>query len=66
MEWLSQNWIWIALAIGGYFLLNCMGLGGYGMGRSTGGSHGIASEGPPAVRGAGSGPAAFDPVSRRA
>lgn len=39
MDWLSQNWIWIALAIGFFFLMNRMGvsgcgIGGCGMGRS--------------------------------
>lgn len=70
MEWLSQNWIWIAFAIGGFFLLNRMGIGGCGMGRmgvggSTGDSHGSGRDGSSAERGADSG-TAFDPVSRHA
>lgn len=31
MNWLAQNWIWIALAVGGYFFMTRMG--GRGMGR---------------------------------
>jgi hypothetical protein len=32
MDWLSQNWIWIALAIGAFLLFRRMGVGGCGMG----------------------------------
>ena len=44
MDWLSQNWIWIALVIGGYFLLSRMGMGmgGCGMGHR---SHGYGQAG---------------------
>ena len=65
MEWLSQNWIWIAFAIGGFFLLNRMGIGGCGMSRSMGNSHGSGRDGSPAERAAGSG-TAVDPVSHHA
>ncbi len=33
MEWLGQNWLWIALAIGAFFLMTRMG-GGCGVGDS--------------------------------
>jgi hypothetical protein len=33
MEWLGQNWLWIVLAIGAFFLMTRMG-GGCGMGSS--------------------------------
>lgn len=32
MTWLGQNWLWIVLAIGAFFLMTRMG--GCGMGRS--------------------------------
>jgi hypothetical protein len=32
MDWLSSNWIWIAVAIGGVLLMRRMGLGGCGIG----------------------------------
>src|SRR5579863_717229 len=32
LDWLSQNWVWIALAVGAYFFMTRMG--GHGMGRS--------------------------------
>lgn len=65
MNWLSQNWIWIALAVGGFFLFTRIGVGGCGMGRSTGTGHGSSDDGAPAERGAGSG-TVFDPVNRHA
>lgn len=68
MDWLSQNWIWIAVAIGGVFLFSRMGVGGCGigtcgMGRSMGGSRGNGINGPPVERGTGPGNT-FDPVSQ--
>ncbi|MBS2132156.1 YHS domain-containing protein (plasmid) [Burkholderia thailandensis] len=40
MQWLSQNWIWIALAIGVFFMMRHHGGMGYGMGsRHRHGSH---------------------------
>lgn len=65
MDWFTQNWIWIALAVGGFFLVTRMGgMGGCGMRHSTGQSHG-GGDRPPANDSAGSG-TAFDPISRRA
>lgn len=68
MDWLSQNWSWIALAVGGMFLVTRMGgsLGGgcCGMGRSMNQNQGSGDSSPPA-RGTGPG-TAFDPVSRSA
>lgn len=43
MEWLSQNWIWIVVAIGGVWLFSRMSRGGM-MG---GCGHDTAREGPP-------------------
>ena len=37
MDWLTQNWLWIAVAVGGFFLMSRMG--GCGMGHSHGGGH---------------------------
>lgn len=37
MAWLGENWLWIALAIGAFFLMTRMG--GCGMGRSRGHHH---------------------------
>ncbi len=35
MPWLAQNWIWIALVVGAFFLVTRMGrVGGCGMGHS--------------------------------
>lgn len=39
MDWLYQNWIWIAVFVGGYFLMSRMGIGGCGMGHSHGPGH---------------------------
>ena len=65
MDWLAQNWTWIALAAGGFFLMTRMGggLGGgcCGMGNSMGQSQGSGNS--PAA-GPGVGPTtAFDPVN---
>ena len=38
MEWLSENWTWILLLVGGYSLMSRMGMG-CGMGHSHGDSH---------------------------
>ncbi|HUZ73791.1 MAG TPA: YHS domain-containing protein [Stellaceae bacterium] len=73
MDWLSQNWIWIPLAIGGFFVVSRMGMGGCGigggcgMGSSMGNSHGSGSgsDGQPVKQETSSGPA-VDPVSRQA
>ncbi len=46
MNWLTQNWIWIAVAVGGFFLLTRMhrmgGMGGMG---GCGGGHGASGHG---------------------
>lgn len=64
MQWLSQNWIWIAIAIGGFYFMSRMhGMGG--MGHSMGRGYGRDSGAQPTDRGAASN-TAFDPVSRRA
>ena len=66
MEWLGQNWIWIALAVGAFFFMRRMG--GCDMGHATGHRHS-------AIQGQDDGhphqshdsPAtSFDPVSQRA
>lgn len=70
MEWLTQNWLWIVLVIGGFFLFTRMrGMGGMGggCGSSHSGNQRRADSGreiaPPA---AGNHPGnLFDPVSRR-
>jgi YHS domain-containing protein len=61
MNWLTENWIWIAVAVGGFFLLTRMhrmggkaGMGGMG---GCGGGHGASGNGnsttmPPDARGA--------------
>lgn len=64
MNWLYQNWIWIVLVIGGFFLMARLGgMGRYGAGRSAGHRHGTSNDNPPAARGPGP-DTAFDPVSR--
>lgn len=42
MEWLSQNWIWLALGIGALFMISRRGLGHYAGGHA-GHGHGGAS-----------------------
>ena len=70
MDWLSQNWIWIALAVGAFFLMSRMhgmgSMGGCGTGRSARDNHPADTEDnvPPAP---GNRPGSlFDPVSGRA
>ena len=64
MDWLGQNWIWIALAVGAFFFMTRMG--GCGMGRSAGHHHNDESrDNPPPSADIGAG-SAFDPVSRHA
>lgn len=70
MDWLAQNWTWIALAVGGVFLFTRMGaggcgMGGCGMGRSMGANRGQSGTGQPAEPGTGTGNT-VDPVSRHA
>lgn len=64
MDWLSQNWIWIAVAVGVLFFMTRMGgMGGCGMGHSARHGHGEDTNRSPPDGGTGSG-ASFDPVSR--
>ncbi len=74
MDWLSQNWIWIVVAVGGFFLISRMGMGmgmgmgGCGMGHSHGHDHASGGHDSAAKSGA-NGKAAdtvklFDPVSQ--
>lgn len=65
MQWLSQNWIWIAVAIAGIYFMTRMHGMGRGMGHSMGRGYASDGDGPPADRETGSN-TAFDPVSRRA
>jgi hypothetical protein len=45
MEWLSQNWVWIVVAVGVVWLFARMRPGAGGMGGCCGG-HDMAHEGP--------------------
>jgi len=45
MEWLSQNWIWIVVAVGAVWLFSRMHRGG-GMAGGCCGGHEMAHEGP--------------------
>lgn len=65
MAWLSQNWIWIVVAIGFFYFMTRMHGGGHSMGRSMGYRDGGRNEAPPSDRGTAS-DIAVDPVSRRA
>ncbi len=68
MDFLSQNWIWLVIAIGGYLLLARMGIGGCGMGHSHGHGHAGSDSGATDDKSNGRGAASeslFDPVSRR-
>ncbi|WP_139281425.1 hypothetical protein [Muricoccus roseus] len=61
MNWFSQNWIWIALAVGAFFFMTRMG--GCGMGWSMRHSHGSGHDA--AASDTGTSPrTAFDPVSK--
>jgi YHS domain-containing protein len=62
MDWLSQNWIWIALAAGAFFFMTRMG--GHGMGGSMRHSYGGGRDTAPPDGGTDL-RAVFDPVSRR-
>jgi len=68
MNWLTQNWIWIAVAVGGFFLLTRMrgmgGTGGCGGGHGAGG-HGNSTTMPPDASGPDPG-ATIDAVSGHA
>lgn len=43
MEWLSQNWLWLVLLVGAYFLMSRTGMGCCGISHSH--DHGHASGG---------------------
>lgn len=65
MDWLTQNWIWIVLAIGAYFLFARLNVGGCAIGGCSMGHsmrNNESGNGPLNVRGAGSG-TTFDPVN---
>ena len=70
MNWLAQNWIWVAVAVGGFFLMTRMhGMGGMG-GCGGGGGHGTNGHGdstttPPDASGSDPG-ATIDAVSGHA
>lgn len=52
MEWLSQNWIWLLLAIGFVFMLKRGGMGcglGHGSAHHNGHTHGQNGSEPPAI-----------------
>ena len=40
MDWLLQNWVWVALAIGAVWMFSRGGLAGCGMGHGHHGGHG--------------------------
>ncbi len=70
MDWLTQNWTWIALAVGGVFLFTRMGAGGCGTGgcgssRPIGGSRDSSGISQPTDSGADT-RNPVDPVSRHA
>ncbi len=56
MNWLTQNWIWVAVAVGGFFLLTRMGgmggMGGCGGGHGAHHDHGDSTTRPPDASGA--------------
>lgn len=62
MDWLSQNWIWIALGVGALFFITRMG--GCGMGHSTDRGHGSGNNNSPSEQ-VNSDGTSFDPVSHR-
>ena len=68
MDWLYQNWIWIVLLVGGYFLMSRMGMGGCSMGHSHGHDHTSVGHGSGANSGANEKRTdtvkLFDPVSQ--
>lgn len=65
MAWLSQNWLWVAIAIGFFYLMTRMHGGGHGMSRSFGYRGGGRNDPPAGDRSLGR-DIAVDPVSRRA
>lgn len=69
MNWLSENWLWIVLLVGGYFLMTRMGMGGCGVGHSHGHSHAAGGHGSSGAHNGAHDHAAgpvtlFDPVSQ--
>jgi len=63
MEWLSQNWLWVVLLVGGYFLMSRMGIG-CGMGHSHVHGHGGGTRSGTDEKGAET-VKLFDPVSQQ-
>lgn len=62
MEWLSQNWIWLALIVGVMWLFSRSRHGGLMGGCGT---HGMAHEGPAGDANAGSTDAAPTPTAQK-
>ena len=62
MDWLSQNWLWIALGVGAIFFMSRMG--GCGMSHASGHHHEAGSEAKSPAAGA-PGPAGSDPDSQQ-
>ena len=54
MQWITQNWIWIAVAIAVFYFMARMHGMGRGMGHSMGRGYGRNGGDPPADRGTGS------------
>ena len=65
MNWLAQNWVWIAIGVGFLFLMTRMGgMGGCGMGHSSSSRHSHEGGNDTAPPAAGNRPGnLFDPVS---
>lgn len=68
MDWLSQNWLWVALAVAAAFYFFRGGLGGHaaGHGGMIGMGHGGHDDAPEAPSAAGSAEAVVDPISGEA
>lgn len=64
MAWLTQNWIWIVVAVGFFYFMTRMHGGGQGIGRSMSYRYRDRNDAPPGDRGTPS-DIAIDPVSRR-
>lgn len=64
MDWITQNWLWIALGVGAVFFMSRMG--GCGMSRSGADRHdGGSNTEPPASSGTGSAGSDQDNQQRR-
>jgi len=62
MEWLTQNWFWLAIAIAAFFLMHRMHA--HRIGHAIGHGHGGSHNSPPADRAEETGPP-VDPISHR-